>query len=51
MRLEKISDIDFSKLHNRRKRGTGAGYKWDFKMEDMQEVITREDVISLFMIN
>ena len=48
MRLEKISEIDFSLLHNRGKRGTGAGYKWDFKPQDMQEVKTREEVVSLF---
>ena len=48
MRLEKISEIDFSKLHNRGERGTGAGYKWDFKKEQMQEVKTREEVVVLF---
>lgn len=48
MRLEKISEIDFSKLHNRGERGTGAGYKWDFKKEQMQEVKTREEVVSMF---
>lgn len=46
MRLEKISDIDFSKLHNRGARGTG--YKWDLKMEQMIEVRTRECVVDLF---
>ena len=48
MRLEKIDEIDFNKLHNRGDRGTGAGYKWDFKPEDMQVVNTREEVVSLF---
>lgn len=48
MRLEKISEIDFSKLHNRGARGTGAGYKWDFKKEQMIEVKTREEVVALF---
>lgn len=48
MRLEKISEIDFSSLHNREKRGTGAGYKWDFKPDQMKEIFTREDVINLF---
>ena len=46
--LEKISEIDFSKLHNRGARGTGAGYKWDFKKEQMIEVKTREEVVALF---
>lgn len=48
MRLEKISEIDFSRLHNRGARGTGAGYKWDFKKEQMQEIKTREEVVELF---
>lgn len=48
VRLEKISEIDFSKLHNRGERGTGAGYKWDFKKEQMIEVKTREEVVALF---
>lgn len=48
MRLEKISEIDFSKLHNRGERGTGAGYKWDLKPQDMQEITTREQVVELF---
>ncbi|MDD6055510.1 MAG: hypothetical protein SOW25_02650 [Helicobacter sp.] len=48
MRLEKISEIDFATLHNRGKRGTGVGYKWDFKPYDMQEIKTREEVVKLF---
>lgn len=48
MRLEKISEIDFSTLHNRGAKGTGAGYKWDFKPNQMQEVTTREAVVALF---
>lgn len=48
MRLDKISEIDFDKLHNRKKKGTGAGYKWDFKKEQMIEVKTREEVVALF---
>lgn len=48
MRLEKIEEIDFSKLHNRGYRGTGAGYKCDFKPSQMQEIKTREEVVSLF---
>ncbi len=47
MRFEKISEIDFSKLHNRGKAGTGAGYKWDFKPENMTSITTREDVVRL----
>lgn len=50
MRLEKIEEIDFSKLHNRGYRGTGAGYKCDFKPSQMQEIKTREEVVSLFII-
>lgn len=50
MRLEKISEIDFSKLHNRGKRGTGAGYKWDFRPSQMQLIRTREEVVALFYI-
>jgi len=48
MRLEKISEIDFNKLHNRGARGTGVGYKWDLKPKDMIEIKTREDVVGLF---
>ena len=48
MRLEKIDEIDFTQLHNRGGRGTGAGYKWDLKPEQMQEMKTREDVVRLF---
>ena len=48
MRLEKISEIDFGSLHNRGIRGTGAGYKWDFKPESMIEVRTREEAVALF---
>ncbi len=48
MRLEKIDEIDFAKLHNRGVRGTGAGYKWDFKADEMTEIFTREDVVKLF---
>lgn len=48
MRLEKISDIDFNTLHNRGERGTGAGYKWDLKANDMTEILTREDVVKMF---
>lgn len=48
MRVEKISDIDFSNLHNRGERGTGAGYKWDLKPEQMSEINTREEVVRLF---
>lgn len=48
MRLEKISDIDFTKLHNRLANKTGAGYKWDFRQEQMTEINTREEVVKLF---
>ena len=40
----KKEDIDFSKLHNRGKRGTGANYKWDFKKEEYKIVNTLEDI-------
>ena len=42
------SGADFSKLYNRGERGIGAGYKWDFKKEQMIEVKTREEVVALF---
>ena len=48
MRLDAINEIDFSSLHNRGARGTGAGYKWDLKPEQMIEIKTREDVVKLF---
>lgn len=48
MRLEKFSDIDFSVLHNRGARGTGAGFKWDLKPAEMIEIKTREQVVELF---
>ena len=37
-------DIDFSKLHNRGERGTGRGYKWDFKPKDMIKVNCLDDI-------
>lgn len=43
-----FSEIDFSKLHNQVARGTGAGYKWNFKKEQMIEVKTRKEVVALF---
>ena len=49
-KLESSEDFyaDFSKLYNRGERGTGSGYKWDFKKEQMIEVKTREEVVALF---
>ena len=41
-------DIDFSKLHNRGERGTGKGYKWDFKPKDMIKVNCLEDIKTEF---
>ncbi len=38
------NNIPFEKLHNRKKQGTGSGYKWDFKEKDMIEVKTLEDI-------
>ena len=48
MKLEKICEIDFSKLHNRASKGTGAGYKWDLKPDDMTEIKTSEEVVKMF---
>lgn len=48
MRVENINEIDFSKLHNRGARGTGAGYKWDMKPSEMTEIKTREEAVNLF---
>ena len=31
-------DIPFESLHDRKKRGTGSGIKWDFKEKDMIKV-------------
>ena len=41
-------NIPFESLHNRGKRGTGAGYKWDFKLNEMKLVKTLEDVKTEF---
>lgn len=48
MRLEKIIEINFEKLHNRKLQGTGAGYKWDFRPSDMQKITTKDEVVELF---
>ncbi|MCR2102712.1 hypothetical protein [Campylobacter upsaliensis] len=48
MRLEKISTINFHLLHPRGERGTGVGYKWDFKPENMQKICTRKEVVDMF---
>ncbi len=37
-------DIPFDKLHSRGKRGTGVGYKWDFKKADMTEIQQADDI-------
>ncbi len=38
------SAIPFETLHNRKKAGTGSGYKWDFKEKDMIEVKSLDDI-------
>ena len=48
IKFVKKEDIDFSTLHNRGKRGTGRGYKWDFKIKDMIKVNTLEDIKTEF---
>ena len=48
IKFVKKKDIDFSKLHNRGERGTGRGYKWDFKIPDMIKVEALEDIKTEF---
>jgi hypothetical protein len=48
VKFVKKSDIDFAKLHNRGARGTGRGYKWDFKIADLVEIQNTDDVKKLF---
>jgi len=38
------SQIPFDKLHNRKARGTGSGFKWDFRESDMIEIKTLDDI-------
>ena len=38
------SEIPFETLHNRKKAGTGSGYKWDFKEKDMIKVKSLDDI-------
>lgn len=47
LRIEKLSQIDFSKLHNREERKTGAGYKWDFKPNEMAKIQTSDEVVKI----
>ena len=44
IKFVKKDSIDFSSLHNRGERGTGANYKWDFKEDDMIKVFSKEDI-------
>jgi hypothetical protein len=44
----KKDDIPFDKLHNRGERGTGRGYKWDFKEKDMLQINTLDDIKAEF---
>lgn len=37
-------NIPFDTLHNRKKSGTGSGYKWDFKEKDMVKIETLQDM-------
>ncbi len=48
IKMVNVKDIPFDKLHNRKKAGTGAGYKWDFKIPEMSVIETKNDIISLF---
>lgn len=43
------SEIDFTKLHDRKGRGTGSGHKWDFKVNDMIKVQTLNDIKKEFL--
>lgn len=44
----KQTDINFDDLHNREEAKTGAGYKWDFKPEEMTEIQTTEELFQIF---
>lgn len=48
VKMVKYEDIQFHKLHNRKKASTGAGFKWDFKAEEMILITTTDDVINEF---
>jgi len=37
-------NIPFHILHNREKRKTGRGYKWDFKVSDMVAINELDDI-------
>ena len=41
-------NIPFDTLHNRRKNGTGSGYKCDFKEKDMVKIETLQDMQTEF---
>jgi hypothetical protein len=43
IKFVKIEDIPFKKLHNREKRKTGRGYKWDFKKEQMKLITSLKE--------
>ena len=42
-------NIPFDTLHNRRKNGTGSGYKWDFKEKDMVKGTVASQIIFYFI--
>jgi hypothetical protein len=42
------NDIPFNTLHDRKKRGTGSGVKWDFKEKDMIKITNLEDIKTEF---
>lgn len=44
----KKENIPFDHLHNRKKRGTGSGYKWDHKLEDVREINTLDEFKDYF---
>lgn len=48
IKFVKQCDINFDNLHNREKAKTGAGYKWDFKLHEMLQVKTLDDIKTEF---
>ncbi len=41
-------NIPFDTLHDRKSRGTGSGYKWDFKEKDMIKILHLNDIKNEF---
>ncbi len=44
----KKEDIPFNTLHDRKRAGTGSGYKWDHRLETVYELNTIEDFRNKF---